>query len=218
MAYDFAGLRELALAAGVAPPNANVAAAIAMAESGGNPRAQSVTGDFGLWQINARSWPQFDRAKLLEPTYNAQAMAIVSRTGRGWDHWTVYRTGRYKKFLPDGVAAGTTSNDDGILEQIAGGVGSVPGLLPGVDDVTGAAGDAIGSVVGEAISGVATLALSLLLGATGLALAGLGLSGLARTSTTGQRTLAAGQGAAAGAAAGPGGAALGAAAGVASLT
>jgi hypothetical protein len=219
--YDFAGLVELATAAGITGPDAQLAAAIAMAESGGNPKAISLTGDYGLWQVNARSWPQFDRNRLLEPAYNAKAMAVIARTSRGWDHWSVHKNGRYKKFLE--AAGGSTSSAGFGWSDLVPDLDpldlapDLPGL-PGIDDVTDAAGNVVGGVVGEAISGVATLALSLLLGATGLALAGLGLSGLARTSTTGQRTIAAGQGAAAGAPAGPAGAALGAAAGVASLT
>jgi hypothetical protein len=228
--YDFAGLVELATAAGVTGPDAQLAAAIAMAESGGNPRAVSLTGDYGLWQVNARSWPQFEVQRLLEPAYNAAAMAIIARTRNGWDHWSVHKNGRYKNFLPGTTAATGTAvgaKGGGFFEDIAGDIKNTLENAPGtiireggevVEGFTGAATDAVGNVVGEAISGVATLALSLLLGATGLALAGLGLSGLARTSTTGQRTIAAGQGAAAGAPAGPAGAALGAAAGVASLT
>ena len=107
--YDLAGLRELARSAGVTGRDVDVAAAVAMAESGGNPKAVSVTNDYGLWQINAPSWPQFTRDQLLTPSGNAAAMAIVRVSGRGWSNWTTYRTGAYQRFMPSSTTATTTA-------------------------------------------------------------------------------------------------------------
>lgn len=85
----------------------NLAAAIAMAESGGNPtitnRNSDGSIDRGLWQINSvhGSLSTVDRMG------NARAAVKISGNGRNWNPWTVYRTGAYKKFL------GSAQNADG---------------------------------------------------------------------------------------------------------
>jgi len=87
-----------------------VAVAISRAESGWDYTAMHQNGngsiDFGLWQINNRAQSQYARGcastdaasdntcQLLEPNYNAQAMAQISRNGRAWTAWcTTYASG-----------------------------------------------------------------------------------------------------------------------------
>lgn len=89
------------LATSVGFPDPDLAAAIAMAESGGDPR---IVGDLqsggsvGLWQINVPAHPELDASRLKEPAYNAKAALAISKNGTNWNAWTVYRNGAYKKF------------------------------------------------------------------------------------------------------------------------
>lgn len=183
--YDFADLESLARSAGLSATDAKVAAAVALAESGGQPGAISSTGDYGLWQINARSWPQFSTSRLLDPSYNAKAMATVHGSTRGWNHWTTYRTGAYRKYL----STGSTINGE-----------SAGGGLPGVDDLIDGAGnlisggadalnplDDVGDWVGQLSENLGKVLLGLVLGAAGLAVAWFGITRLAADSPTGQQ-------------------------------
>ena len=91
----------LALAQQVGFPDPNLAAAIAMVESGGNPSALNDNPprehSVGLWQINTLAWPQFNSALLTDPVYNAKAaLAIYKQVG--WKPWTSYTSGRYLKY------------------------------------------------------------------------------------------------------------------------
>ena len=104
---NVAQLRELALMAGFLGSAADIAAAVAMAESGGDPSAE---GDLtlglsrGLWQINVRAHPEFDPIRLFEQDYNARAAFLVSSHGTNWNPWTTFKNGAYRKYLPAGVA------------------------------------------------------------------------------------------------------------------
>jgi len=84
----------------------NVMGAIAMAESGGEPRVTDNVNtdgsrDRGLWQINSRWHPELWRKyDLYDPELNAEAAGIVWAK-QGYDAWSVYKSGRYKEFMPD---------------------------------------------------------------------------------------------------------------------
>lgn len=90
------------------------AIAVAMAESGGNPKAHNTnagTGDnsYGLWQINmlgsmgpARR-KQFGIAtneQLFDPATNAKAMMILSNGTKNWAPWSAFKNGSYLRFMP----------------------------------------------------------------------------------------------------------------------
>jgi hypothetical protein len=94
-------LAELrALAASVGFPDPALAAAVAMAESSGNPFAVGDAGtSFGLWQIHAPSHPEFDTAQLLVASYNAHAALLISKSGVDWTPWSTFNSGAYKAFL-----------------------------------------------------------------------------------------------------------------------
>lgn len=108
----------LALAQGLSPSAAKTAAAIAMAESGGNPRAHNGnagTGDdsYGLWQINmlgalgpARraQLGLSSNDQLFDPVTNAKAMRMISSTGTNFQPWSVYKSGAYQKYMGADVA------------------------------------------------------------------------------------------------------------------
>lgn len=86
--------------AGFAGDDLVTAIAIALAESGGDP---SIEGDggtsYGLWQIHWTVHPEFDRNKLKDPQYNANAAyALYFRRGNFKD-WTTYNTDAYAAFL-----------------------------------------------------------------------------------------------------------------------
>jgi hypothetical protein len=97
----------LAENAGFQGDDANTAAAIALAESGGNPRAYNPEkqagnppgfGSYGLWQINLRAHPQYTASNLYDPSFNATA-AFEVYTAQGWNAWSTYQSGAYTNFL-----------------------------------------------------------------------------------------------------------------------
>lgn len=114
MMYSLSDLRALASSVGF--PDPALAAAVSMAESGGNTCAQGdpSTGDhrcdgpngtstsFGLWQVHTPANPQYDPASLLDPMYNARAALEISRGGKLWTPWTTYKTGAYRQWYQPG--------------------------------------------------------------------------------------------------------------------
>jgi hypothetical protein len=83
--------------AGFRGPDLRTAWAIVMRESKGNPRAISRTGDYGLAQINRRTWqhaPWWDTRKMLEPAYNAAAMWRIAEGGKTFRAWGLDGRGR----------------------------------------------------------------------------------------------------------------------------
>ena len=105
--FTLAQLRELARTTGFSNPD--LAAAVAMAESGGKVAAVGDVnqgGSYGLWQIHAPSHPEFDTGRLVrEPTYNASAALLISAGGTNWKPWTTYNTGAYRAYMPGGASA-----------------------------------------------------------------------------------------------------------------
>lgn len=100
---SLAQLRALAVSVGF--PEPDKAAAIAMAESGGDPSAVgdlALGGSYGLWQINARAHPEFAPASLVSPEFNARAALTISQKGADWTPWSVFNNGLYLRFMPKG--------------------------------------------------------------------------------------------------------------------
>lgn len=95
----------LASNAGFSGPDLQVAVAICLAESGGdptayNPEVQAGTpqgeGSYGLWQIYSKVHPEFDVASLLDPAYNAAAAyAVYSNAGYNFRPWSTFKSGAY---------------------------------------------------------------------------------------------------------------------------
>lgn len=112
LTYD--QLYTLARQQGLSSQASNIAAAVALGESGGlttnyNPRPPDLS--YGLWQINMinRLGParraDFNLGRneeLFDPVVNARAMASISNGGTNWQPWTVYTKGIYKKHLRQG--------------------------------------------------------------------------------------------------------------------
>jgi len=112
------------LAASVGFPDPQLAAAIAMGESSGNPQAYNGRGNdqsYGLWQINMRGdlgparRAQFGLSRnedLFDPTTNARA-AIAIFNQQGYSAWGAYTNGSYRKFL-----SGASGGDGGGLPSL----------------------------------------------------------------------------------------------------
>lgn len=101
-------LQQLAANAGFTGDDVAIAAAVAMAESSGNPRiynpetaagTPSGKGSYGLWQIYLNAHPQFSGWNLYDPQTNANAAFRVWQQ-EGWRAWTTYKNGAYRKYLP----------------------------------------------------------------------------------------------------------------------
>ena len=114
MKLSFDQLRNLAASAGF--PDPDLAASVAMAESGGDPCAQGdpvgafvcdrpngTSTSFGLWQVNTTHNPQYDATSLLNPTYNARAALAISKNGATWMPWSTFKNGSYLRWYQHAV-------------------------------------------------------------------------------------------------------------------
>lgn len=100
------------LAASVGFPDPALAAAVAMAESGGDPAAVGDTQpgvlgpSIGLWQIDTYFHKQWSQEELSDPTTNAQAALSISSHGTNWTPWSTYNSGAYKRWYAGPPAGG----------------------------------------------------------------------------------------------------------------
>ena len=99
-ASDIAGYAENA---GFDGPDLQVAVAVALAESSGNP---SAVGDLtlgvsvGLWQINLKAHPQYTQAQLTDPQANANAaFQIYQAAGNQFTPWSTNNNGAYSAYI-----------------------------------------------------------------------------------------------------------------------
>lgn len=107
------------VSAGFKGPALDMAHAVSMAESRGNPMAfngNRDTGDqsYGLFQINMIDALGPDRRKrfglasndaLYDPTVNARVAYRMSNGGKDWSAWSTFKNGAYKQYLKGGVTA-----------------------------------------------------------------------------------------------------------------
>lgn len=128
---DHAALEKLWIANGGNPIHADVAAAIAQAESGGCQYAKAGPNDdrpvkqctyrrtngensYGLWQINQRAHPTYTAASLYTLNGNAKAAIAISGNGTSFTPWTTFAIGAYVQYLsgaPGGPQPGTTETN-----------------------------------------------------------------------------------------------------------
>lgn len=138
-----AQIAAYAQSAGLSPDRAKIAAAIALAESGGRTDAHNANppdDSYGLWQINMiGSMGPSRRAKfgissnegMYDPGVNARAMAAISNNGANFSPWATYTSGAYKQFNGGTAdAAGFDWTDPFGLNPLAG--GGVTGTLSGL--------------------------------------------------------------------------------------
>jgi hypothetical protein len=121
-AYSYGQLEALWINAGGDKALAPLMAAIAEAESSGNPTAENPSGATGLWQILGAVNPA-DQPNLTDPAVNAQEAVLKYQT-QGLDAWVTYTSGAYTAFLsnstppdysdiPAGVAVASTGSSTG---------------------------------------------------------------------------------------------------------
>jgi hypothetical protein len=88
--------------------NANMAYAISMAESSGNPGETHVNSDKhrsvdeGLFQLNNYWHPEVDQKRVFDPLYNAQQAFRISHGGTNWKGWSTFTGNMYEQFLNGG--------------------------------------------------------------------------------------------------------------------
>lgn len=118
-----AQLADYATKAGFPQTEINTAVGVALAESGGNPKAHNGTppdNSYGPWQINMYGSLGPARRKqfgissndaLYDPATNAKAAYAIYQ-GSGWKAWTTYTSGKYKQYVPDKSLVGTGITSD----------------------------------------------------------------------------------------------------------
>lgn len=144
------------------------AVAIALAESGGDPRSHNTVGrdnSYGLWQINMfgslgpsrrSSFGLSSNDDLFDPTTNAKAAFEISGGGANFKPWSVYTSGAYRRHLGEAAQAATPK-----------GFGDV------VTGVVRQAGDTVGDQVQRAVG---ALAEPFIKGLTRLAIIGISVT------------------------------------------
>ncbi|MGW4115426.1 type VII secretion target [Actinosynnema sp. NPDC004786] len=128
--------------AGFRGQDLTIAVAVALAESGGDPRAHNPTppdNSYGLWQINMlgslgparrREFGLESNRELFDPAENARAAHRISGEGRSWTPWTTYTSGAYKRHL-DEARRGVEAMKRGGSRGGSGGGGSGGGSRGG---------------------------------------------------------------------------------------
>jgi hypothetical protein len=101
--YTYAQLEQLWISAGGSSALAPLMAAIAMAESAGNPTAYNPSGATGLWQILGAVNPS-DQANLTNPQVNAHEAVLKYQT-QGLQAWEAYTNGSYRQFFNGNIPA-----------------------------------------------------------------------------------------------------------------
>jgi hypothetical protein len=109
MAYSYGQLEQLWVQAGGSRALAPLMAAIAMAESAGNPAANNYQDNggtqtsWGLWQVSngTHSWPGQQDPN--NPLNNAR-YAVQKYQSQGLSAWGTYDSGAYKQYYQGGVA------------------------------------------------------------------------------------------------------------------
>lgn len=113
--YTYAQVEGLWLNAGGPAAAAPLAAAIAMAESGGNSDAVSTQlngtcTNAGLWQLATPcgGGSGYTVAQLQDPATNAAVAVTVSQQGANWSTWETFVNGAYKAFESSSTTPDTT--------------------------------------------------------------------------------------------------------------
>ena len=104
-----AQIASYASAAGFTGADLTTAIAIAIAESGGNPKAYNPEtaantpvgqGSVGLWQIYQKAHPEFAGQDLTDPQTNANAAySVYAAAGYRFTPWSTFGSGAYEAYL-----------------------------------------------------------------------------------------------------------------------
>lgn len=114
-------IKTYAQAAGFSGQDLNIATAIAIAESSGDPKAKNFVPCYGLWQVNMSGAMGAARRKrfnlksnddLYDPETNARvAYALYKDNGSKFDKvWTTYDKGSYKQWLSAAEKASSSAD------------------------------------------------------------------------------------------------------------
>lgn len=132
MAYTYSQLEQIWISNGGSPAAAPMAAAIAMAESKGNPGAtdydKNGSVDRGLWQINS-VWGALSTYSVGQ---NAKSAIYISDNGQDWSPWVTYQTGAYKQYLNSSTTPGGLTQ-----AQLLSAVSAAPTPQPGASPAPG---------------------------------------------------------------------------------
>lgn len=90
--------------AGFSGSDAITMTAIDQAESSGNTNAINYVPCVGIAQINVKAHPEYTIAQMMDPALNAAAARKVFQS-QGFQAWTTYTSGAYKKYLAAATAA-----------------------------------------------------------------------------------------------------------------
>jgi hypothetical protein len=159
VAYTYGQLETLWINAGGPKAVAPLMAAIALAESSGNPAALNQTDNggtqtsVGLWQVSTGTH-QYPSA-WATPAGNA-AEAVAKYKSQGLGAWGTYTSGAYQQFYKGGTPASALPQGGGTQQAT---LDSAPGWLVPVEAASGPIGilNAIGTqLVGGISSGVGT--------------------------------------------------------------
>lgn len=149
-------ITKLAISAGFNSKDADIASAIAIAESGGNPNAHkgpdAKDDSYGLWQINYLGALRADRTKrygppegLYDPAKNAKAaFDIYRRAGYTFRDWSTFKNGDYKKHLNDDTGAEAVANAPGAIADAAT---AVPNAISAFSNNLFKVGSNIGGII-----------------------------------------------------------------------
>lgn len=165
--YTYGQLRDLWVRAGGRADQADMAAAVAMAESGGrNVRSKPNTNgttDVGPWQINTVHGPLAS----LDPLTNARAAVSLSANGTNWRPWCTAWTGSCSgTYAPNGntpvgnafrkyFASTNSPSPVGPVESGAVGAGGAPAgsTPPGGAATGGLLSTVLGGLIPDALTG-----------------------------------------------------------------
>lgn len=196
--YNYAQLEYIWEQAGGSSQASSIAAAIAMAESGGNSTATDLDSngstDRGLWQINSVHGTQ----STYDVMGNARAAVAISNNGSNWGAWTTYTSGAYAKYMNGSVSPQTTAingtnaaanqnaTDTNVITSIGGDLISPLGSLFGAD-VTGWVDQFFQSMIGSILDPLFNIIAGVLGMAAGGTIVFLAIVQLARSTETGQK-------------------------------
>jgi lysozyme-like protein len=142
--YTYGQLETLWIQGGGSQALAPLMAAIALAESGGDPNANNTKDNggtqtsWGLWQIS-NGTHNMPVPNINNPLVNAQ-QAVAKYQSQGLGAWGTYNSGAYKKFyqsnvdpstLPQGGSGGNVSTDASLIPSW---LQDVLGFLPGGEE------------------------------------------------------------------------------------
>lgn len=183
MALSYAELEGVWIQAGGNKAVAPLMAAIALAESSGDPNAKNATDNYGrqtswgLWQISDGTHNEVS-PNWNDPLTNAK-LAVAKYNGpQGLSAWGTYTSGAYKKFMQSGV---TSQNPSGITGTQQNGSVSQAGIT---SDIGGAIADGLLTGFAQAMGPVLKWSLWFLETALGFAVMAGGVILLMQSSST----------------------------------